>query len=41
MLGDNLAWKMLRDGALPEQVVARWQGRIEQFKKLRETYLLY
>jgi uncharacterized protein YbbC (DUF1343 family) len=41
MLGDNQAWKMLRDGASPEQVMARWQGGIEQFKKLRETYLLY
>lgn len=41
MLGDNQAWKMLRDGASPEQVMVRWQGGIEQFKKLRETYLLY
>ena len=41
MLGDNQAWKMLRDGASPEQVMARWQGGIEQFRKLRETYLLY
>jgi uncharacterized protein YbbC (DUF1343 family) len=41
MLGDNQAWKMLRDGASPEQVMARWQGGIKQFKKLRETYLLY
>lgn len=41
MLGDNQAWKMLRDGASPEQVMARWQGGIEQFKKLRDTYLLY
>jgi uncharacterized protein YbbC (DUF1343 family) len=41
MLGDTQAWKMLRDGASPEQVMTRWQGGIEQFKKLRETYLLY
>ncbi|SJZ59280.1 Uncharacterized conserved protein YbbC, DUF1343 family [Trichlorobacter thiogenes] len=41
MLGDNQAWKMLRDGASPEQVMARWRGGIEQFRKLRETYLLY
>lgn len=41
MLGDHQAWKMLRDGASPEQVMARWQGGIKQFKKLRESYLLY
>lgn len=41
MLGDNQAWKMLRDGTSPEQVMARWQGGIKQFKKLRDTYLLY
>ncbi len=41
MLGDNHAWKMLRDGASPEQVMARWQGGTEQFRKLRERYLLY
>lgn len=41
MLGDNLAWKLLREGITPERIMARWQGGIEQFKKLRETYLLY
>jgi len=42
MLGDNGAWKLLTAGATPpEQVMARWQGGIELFKKLREKYLLY
>jgi len=41
MLGDNQAWKMLRDGIAPEQVMGRWQDRIETFKKMREKYLLY
>lgn len=41
MLGDNQAWKMLRDGASPEQVMARWQSGVEAFKKLRQKYLLY
>ncbi len=41
MLGDNQAWKMLRDGIAPEQVMTRWQEGVEQFKKLRERYLLY
>lgn len=41
MLGDNQAWKLLREGVTPEQIVARWQGAIEQFKKRREQYLLY
>ncbi|MDK9718596.1 MAG: DUF1343 domain-containing protein [Trichlorobacter sp.] len=41
MLGDNQAWKLLRDGVAPEQVTARWLGGIEAFKKLRANYLLY
>ena len=41
MLGDNRAWKLLRDGVAPEQVMARWQEGIERFKRLRESYLLY
>lgn len=41
MLGDNQAWKMLRNGIAPEQVMARWQVDIEKFRKLREKYLLY
>lgn len=41
MLGDNQAWKMLREGVTPEQVMARWQGGIETFKELRKQYLLY
>ncbi|ACD96940.1 conserved hypothetical protein [Trichlorobacter lovleyi SZ] len=41
MLGDNQAWKLLREGIAPERIMARWQGGIEQFKKLRKTYLLY
>lgn len=41
MLGDNRAWKLLRDGVTPMQVTAHWQEGIERFKKLRESYLLY
>lgn len=41
MLGDNQAWKMLRDGASPEQVMARWQGGVERFRAERMQYLLY
>ena len=41
MLGDNQAWKLLREGIAPERIMTRWQGGIEQFRKLREKYLLY
>ncbi len=42
MLGDREAWRMLTvEGMLPEQVSARWQEGIEEFKKRREKYLLY
>lgn len=42
MLGDREAWRMLTmEGIAPEQVIARWQQGIEEFRKRREKHLLY
>lgn len=42
MIGDRSAWERLtKGGESPEQVQAGWQQGLEQFKRLREQYLLY
>lgn len=42
MVGDRSAWQRLTAGGeSPEQVISDWQERLEQFKQLREQYLLY
>ena len=42
MTGDKNAWDMLTQQKLtPEEIVARWQPKIDEFKKIREKYLLY
>ena len=42
MVGDRSVWQRLTAGGeSPEQVISGWQQRLEQFKQLREQYLLY
>ena len=42
MVGDRSAWQRLTSrGESPEQVISGWRQRLEQFKQLREQYLLY
>jgi len=42
MVGDRLTWQRLTAGGeSPEQVISGWQHHLEQFKQLREQYLLY
>jgi len=42
MVGDRSAWgRLTKGGQSPEQLLADWQTQLEQFKRLRERYLLY
>jgi len=42
MVGDRSIWQRLTAGGeSPEQVISGWRQRLEQFKQLREQYLLY
>ncbi|MDY0383225.1 DUF1343 domain-containing protein [Trichlorobacter sp.] len=42
MVGDRSVWQRLTAGGeSPEQVISGWQQHLEQFKQLREQYLLY
>lgn len=42
MVGDRSVWQRLTSGGeSPESVLAGWQPRLDQFKRLREQYLLY
>lgn len=41
-IGDDQVWQELTvKGVAPEQIIDRWQGRINSFLLMREKYLLY
>ena len=42
MVGDRSVWdRLTRGGESPELVMSGWQQQLEQFRRLRERYLLY
>ena len=40
-MGTDRVWKQIRAGAGAGEIIASWQGGLEQFESLRRKYLLY
>lgn len=41
LAGNNDLWQQIRDGKSEKEIRASWQPKLNQFKKIREKYLLY
>ena len=41
MVGSRTVIRAIADGLAPESIIASWQPQLDEFRKLRTTYLLY
>lgn len=41
LAGTDRLFEMIREGARPDEIVATWEGEVEAFRSLRQSYLPY